>query len=118
MSHTPDRFDHDRHDEDAPLRSDLDAPPLDVADGGTGHTAGAFDIRNIIGALLGIYGLLLLIAGFVGDQALDKTGGVNANLWTGLALLAAGLSFMAWAKLKPIVVPDHLELDPDRPVGH
>lgn len=73
---------------------------------GSQRTAGAFDIRNFIGFLLAIYGVILTITSFVGDQALEKTGGVNANLWAGLGLLAVGLGFMAWAKLKPIVVDE------------
>jgi len=44
------------------------------------HTAGALDIRNIIGGLLAVYGLILLLMGLFGDKALDKTGDVNANL--------------------------------------
>ncbi|QGN58412.1 hypothetical protein [Nostocoides sp. HKS02] len=82
------------------------------------HTAGAFDIRNIIGALLGIYGVILLLAGLFGDTASAKTGGINANLWTGLALAVASAVFLVWARLKPIVVPAHVEPvedDPTRP---
>ena len=87
-----------------------------MADNGK-HTAGAFDIRNIIGALLGIYGLLLLLASVLYSET-DNTGGINANLWAGLAMLVVGLGFMAWAKARPIVVPEHIEHD-DRPVhGH
>lgn len=82
------------------------------------HTAGAFDIRNIIGLLLAIYGVLLVGASFLGFGASDKTGGINANLWCGLALLVVGLGFMAWAKLRPVVVPEHIEIDPDRPPMH
>lgn len=78
------------------------------------QTAGAFDIRNIIGALLAVYGVVLLAMGFFGDQQLDKTGGINANLWAGVGLLAVGLGFMAWAKLRPVVVPDDFESD-DKP---
>ncbi|MFC8503377.1 hypothetical protein ACFUC1_13520 [Pedococcus sp. NPDC057267] len=81
-------------------------------------TAGAFDIRNIIGLLLGIYGVVLLLAGFFLDQARDKTGGVNANLWTGLGLAVAAAVFLTWARLRPIVVPEHVEpaeTDPTRP---
>ena len=81
-------------------------------------TAGAFDIRNIIGALLAIYGVLLLFAGLVLDPETEKTGGVNANLWTGLALAVAAAVFLVWARLKPIVVPEHVEPaedDPTRP---
>ena len=81
-------------------------------------TAGAFDIRNIIGLLLGIYGVLLLFAGFFLDPAEEKTGGINANLWTGLALAVAAAVFLTWARLRPIVVPEHVEpveTDPTRP---
>jgi hypothetical protein len=45
------------------------------------HTAGALDIRNIIGGLLGVYGVILVLMGLFGDKELDKTGDVNANLW-------------------------------------
>ena len=82
------------------------------------HTAGAFDIRNIIGSLLGIYGVILVLAGLFMDKEEAKTGGVNANLWTGLALAVAAAGFLVWARLKPIVVPDHVEPvedDPTRP---
>lgn len=68
---------------------------------------GAFDIRNFIGALLGLYGLALLAMGLFGNPELEKTGGVNANLWTGVALAVAGLLFMTWAKLAPIRVAVH-----------
>ncbi len=73
------------------------------------HTAGLLDIRNIIGALLGIYGVILTLLGILADPQEDKTGGVNANLYAGLALLVAGAIFMAWAKLRPVVVPDEVE---------
>ena len=71
------------------------------------HTAGLLDIRNIIGGLLGVYGVILTLMGLFGDQESDKTGDVNANLWTGLALLVAGLAFLVWARVRPIVVPEH-----------
>jgi len=81
-------------------------------------TAGAFDVRNIIGMLLTAYGVILTLMGFVGDTGEDKTGGVNANLWAGLALLVVGLGFLAWARLKPIVVPDHVDREATRPPDH
>ena len=72
------------------------------------HTAGAFDIRNVIGALLVIYGVILLVTRIVeGDQAGEKADAVNANLWAGLALLVVGLVFVVWARVRPVVVPEH-----------
>lgn len=77
------------------------------------HTAGAFDIRNIIGLLLSIYGVILTFMGFLGDPEKAKTGGINANLWAGLGLLVVGLGFIAWARLKPVVVPDEIPPPPE-----
>ena len=70
------------------------------------HQAGALDIRNIIGGLLATYGVILVAVGLFGDAETDKTGGVNANLWAGLALLVVGAGFLAWARLKPLLVPE------------
>ena len=81
-------------------------------------TAGALDIRAIIGLLLTIYGVILTVMGLFADADEDRTGGVNANLWAGLALLVVGLGFIAWARLRPIVVPDNIDRDMTRPPGH
>jgi hypothetical protein len=70
------------------------------------HKAGILDIRNIIGLLLTAYGVILTLTGIVADPQEDKTGGVNANLWAGLALLVVGLAFVAWARLRPVLVPE------------
>jgi hypothetical protein len=86
-----------------------------------GHRAGIFDIRNIIGSLIGIDGLIILLVGIFGDAEEDKTGGVNANLWAGLVLLAGSAIFLLWAWLRPVVVPDDFEPaedDEGRPAGH
>lgn len=72
----------------------------------TKKTAGAFDIRVIIAALLGFYGVVLLIVGlfFTSDSDLAKGGGFHVNLWTGIGLLVTSAIFALWAKLRPIVV--------------
>ncbi len=75
------------------------------------HLSGAFDIRNIIGALLTIYGVILLLMGIFADAQEEKTGGVNANLWAGLALLVVGGVFILWARLRPVVVPENIDKD-------
>jgi hypothetical protein len=90
----------------------------DTHDSAKPHKAGLFDIRNIIGALMTIYGVILTLAGLLGEHEPEKTGGVNANLWTGLCLLAAGAVFIGWARLRPIIVPtdfDPPDDDPTRP---
>ncbi|MGO3289844.1 MULTISPECIES: hypothetical protein [unclassified Brachybacterium] len=82
-----------------------------TADSGSGlpegaavKTAGAFDIRNFIGSLLGLFGLVLLGMGLFAFTPVEvaKTGGLNANLWAGLAMLIVGILFIAWTKLDPI----------------
>lgn len=69
--------------------------------------AGVFDIRTVIGLLLGIYGVVLIITGLLATSAedLSKTDGTNVNLWTGIGLLTASAAFFAWARLRPVVVP-------------
>ena len=75
--------------------------------------ANLFDIRNIIAALLGIYGVVLVIMSFVtSDRQLAKVSGVNANLWVGIGLLLFAAFFVVWAYLRPIVVvEERLERD-------
>ena len=91
----------------------------EASDTGT-HRAGLFDIRIIIGALMGIYGVILTIMGIVGSHAAKtKAAGHNINLWAGLVMVLAAIFFIAWARLRPIIVPDHVETeDDDRPAGH
>lgn len=78
------------------------------------HRAGLFDIRMIIGLLLGIYGVILIVTSFFTSQEqLDKADGANVNLWTGIGLVVAALVFAAWARLRPIVVRDQPDQDRD-----
>ncbi|MBZ5737867.1 hypothetical protein [Nocardioides mangrovi] len=72
------------------------------------HTAGAFDIRNVIGGLVGLYGIILTVMGIFGAGD-NGTGDASANLWAGLAMLVVGVIFLAWARLRPVKVPAHHE---------
>jgi hypothetical protein len=77
---------------------------------GRKHSAGAFDVRNVIAALIGFYGIVLILVAIFGttDDDLSKTGGLHANLWTGICMVVFALAFMVWARLRPIVVdPAH-----------
>jgi hypothetical protein len=70
------------------------------------HAAGAFDVRNIIAALIGLYGVLLVIVGLVdySHATKVKTGDVNANLWAGIVMVVVAVGFAAWSRIRPIVV--------------
>jgi hypothetical protein len=76
-----------------------------------------FDVRNIIGTLLGIYGVVLTIAGFApgllgdhhkgsSDNPVDLYIGTDANWWVGLALIGVSIVFIAWALLRPVKIPE------------
>ncbi len=75
-------------------------------------TAGALDVRNIIGMLMAVYGVILVALGIFSDSSAAKSGDVNANLYTGLALLVAAAVFFGWARLRPLVVPQDVEAEP------
>ena len=72
------------------------------------QVAGAFDVRNVIAALIGFYGVVLVVVGLVdnGEEALSKTDGFNANLWVGLGMIVFALAFVLWSRLRPIVVAE------------
>ncbi|MGB3696317.1 MAG: hypothetical protein WBA05_02680 [Gordonia sp. (in: high G+C Gram-positive bacteria)] len=73
-----------------------------------------FDIRNIVGALLVVYGVILLIGGLLpataeagaADRApssnpIDMSVGTSANIWVGLILALFGVLFLGWAAMRP-----------------
>ena len=46
---------------------------------------------------------MLLVLGIgASDADIDKAAGVNVNLWMGVALLAVGAIFIAWALARPV----------------
>ena len=75
------------------------------------RSPGALDIRNFIGTLLGLYGIILTAMGLFGDTELQKTGGINANLWAGIFLLIVSAIFLGWARIRPVHVLHHTEHD-------
>ena len=81
--------------------------------GGSGrvHRAGAFDIRNFIGALIGLYGIVLVVYGIVGSSAaqLKKSDHIDINLWAGIGMVVVAVFFVTWARLRPVVVPEDPE---------
>jgi len=75
-------------------------------------TSGAsklFDLRVLIGGLFTLYGVVLTVAGLlVSEAAKRKASGLNINLWMGLGMLALGLLFLLWWRVRPL----HRELPP------
>jgi hypothetical protein len=76
-----------------------------------------FDIRNVIGALMAIYGVVLTIAGLApgllrerekgtSNNPVDLYFGTDANWWVGLALIVVAVVFFAWAWLRPVRVEE------------
>jgi hypothetical protein len=74
----------------------------------TAHKAGAFDIRTFIALLIGIYGIVLVIAGIVGSSAsqLKKSDGVHVNLYAGIGMVVVSIVFFVWARMRPVVLPE------------
>ena len=70
-------------------------------------SADAFDVRSIIGGLLGLYGLILVVVGlwFTEESDKVKADGENLNLLVGIGLLAAAAFFIVWVLLRPLKVP-------------
>ncbi|MBK4138872.1 cell wall anchor protein [Corynebacterium macginleyi] len=71
--------------------------------------AGAFDLRNVISALLALYGFILIACyffldpGINADTAMPKEA--TDNLWAGLGMLVVAALFFVWARVKPIRIP-------------
>ncbi len=63
-----------------------------------------FDIRTIVGSLLGCYGVVLVVTGVVHDTAAGRvrTGGWNINLWAGIGMLVVAAAFVLWGILRPV----------------
>jgi drug/metabolite transporter (DMT)-like permease len=62
-----------------------------------------FDLRYVIGVLLGIYGIVLVIRGALdGPEQLARAAGTAINLWTGIGLLVVAVFFLVWARVRPL----------------
>jgi hypothetical protein len=62
-----------------------------------------FDLRMVIGGLLTLYGVVVTAVGvFASGDTRTKAAGINIDLWAGVAMLAAGLIFLAWVMLRPL----------------
>lgn len=74
--------------------------------------AGAYDVRNVIAALIGFYGVVLVLVAIFGEDD-PETGGATANLWSGLAMVVFGAAFALWSWLRPVVVDPGADVSGD-----
>lgn len=84
----------------------------------TSRFAAAFDIRLIIALLVGVYGVVLTVLGLgvTSDEEIEKSAGVNINLWAGIGMLAVAAAFALWALIRPVRVPEPRDETPTQPV--
>ena len=67
---------------------------------------GLFDIRIIIGSLIGLYGVILVITGLLSSETqAEKAAGLNINIIAGIVMIVFAAAMAAWARIRPIVVP-------------
>ncbi len=74
-----------------------------------------FDLRSIIGLLLGIYGIGLILYALVATtpEQIEQAAGLHINLGTGAALLLMAGAFLAWATIRPVQLDWHDEQNQD-----
>ena len=102
------------HPEDRPLD-----PGIRATEEAPSAASQLFDLRTIIAVLLGLYGIILTILGFLdGPDELAKAGGIRLNLWSGIVMLVVAALFLLWARTRPLAPPGPAPSGDDRPRGH
>jgi hypothetical protein len=91
-----------------------------MADKSTSAAAALFDLRTVIAILFGFYGIVLTIMGIfaAGPETTVKSGGIDLNLWTGIAMLVLAVLFVVWARMKPLNAGAPPADADDRPAHH
>src|SRR4051794_6022721 len=80
----------------------------------TSRIARLFDIRLVVGALLVVYGVVLIVQGLIdAAAAIRKAAGIRLNLWTGIGMLVVGLLMLLWMPPTPLQPPNPGELKDD-----
>ena len=77
-------------------------PDLTPEEAKNWRLAKLFDLRSFIGALMLIFGILVIIPGLVASPAaIDKAAGINLALWVGGIMLVLAAFFLTWVILSP-----------------
>jgi hypothetical protein len=79
-----------------------------------------FDLRTVIAILFAFYGVSLTIIGLFFEQPddLEKAGGIDVNLWSGIVMIVVAAGFFLWARARPLAPPPGGLDDTDRPPTH
>lgn len=82
-------------------------PEQDGAEAVRSAASQLFDLRTVIAVLFAGYGIVLTVMGAVSanEAELAKAGGIDINLWAGIAMLVLAGLFLLWAWLRPLVPP-------------
>lgn len=71
-----------------------------------------FDLRMIIAILFWIYGVVLTIMGISpSDADLERAGGLNLNLWSGIGMMLLAAFFTTWVLMRPLQMPSEDEME-------
>ena len=83
---------------DSPART---TPATTVVTGS--RISSLFDLRYVIGGLLGVYGVVLVIRGLLdGPEQLARAANTAINFWTGIGLVIVAAVFLVWARVRPL----------------
>jgi hypothetical protein len=77
-------------------------PDLTPEEARNWRLAKLFDLRSFIGALMLVFGILVIIPGATASKAaIDKAAGINMALWVGGLMLGLAVVFLGWVALRP-----------------
>lgn len=64
------------------------------------------DLRFVLALLFVIFGILVTTAGLLASpEEIEKSGGINISLWTGISMLVLSVAFGAWWLASPTEIP-------------
>src|SRR2546423_15299551 len=92
-------------DQEQPFRTSSAMSPTGMSDEDEARAAkmaNRFDLRRIIGGLFLVYGVVLGVAGLVGDFVVkNKASGINVDLITGACMIVFAILMITRALLRP-----------------
>lgn len=96
-----------------------DRPDHRATEEATSAASQLFDLRTVIAIMFVFYGVILTIMGlfFETPDDIAKAGGLNLNLWSGIAMIILAVLFYLWARTRPLAPPP-AAADADRPPMH